>query len=239
MIITKEAVAEKRKAQGRGSILQSPIGKKLLTGITGLGLATFVLIHMLGNLVLFFSANAYNQYGYFIEKLGPVTWTIELGLLAFVLVHATVGVQIFLNKLRSRPVGYAKYASAGSPSQQSLSSRSMIWTGLVLSVFLIWHLSTVKFGVRYLVAGTEVRDLARLVFEQFRQPLYTTLYTAVMVLLGFHLRHGIWSALQSLGLMERRVQFTLYTVGTVLAVMIALGFLVLPLAIYFGVVTEG
>jgi len=223
-------------------LYQSPIGKKLLTGITGLGLAVFVVVHLAGNLTLFFSAAAYNQFGHLLETLRPLTWAIELLLLVFVLTHAVLGVQIFLGKLKARDTSYITYQSAGesigatqgSPSYQSISSLTMIWTGSILAAFLVWHLATFKFGPRYLVSDTDVRDLARLVFEKFRQPFYAGGYGAVMVLLGFHLRHGLWSALQSLGLLNQTVRPIVYAVGTVLSVLVALGFLGLPVAIYAG-----
>ena len=218
-------------------LYQSPIGKKLITGVTGLGLGIFVLVHMLGNLMLFVSPAAYNEYAYHIEQWGPLLYAIELGLLTFVIFHALLGIQIYLGKLKARPTGYQTYASAGAPSLQSLSSRTMILTGLVLGVFLIFHLMAFKFGPYYattLANGAEGRDLARLVIEKFQTPQYTFGYSAVMVLLGFHLRHGLWSALQSLGAMSAGVKPLVYGFGTGLAVAIAAGFIGLPLAIYVG-----
>ncbi|MEM6351468.1 MAG: succinate dehydrogenase cytochrome b subunit [Cyanobacteria bacterium P01_D01_bin.14] len=216
------------------ALYKSSIGKKLITGVTGLMLAAFVLVHMVGNLTLFLGAAAYNQFGHVVETLGPLTWIVELVLLGAVIFHAVLGFQIFIGKVKARRQGYAEYQSAGAPSYQSLSSRSMIWTGLVLAGFLVWHLTTFKFGPRYHVPGTEVRDLARLVFERFQQPAYAGGYVAVMVLLGFHLRHGLWSALQSLGVLGSGVRSVVYAVGTVLAILIAWGFLGLPVAIYGG-----
>ncbi|MBT9315972.1 succinate dehydrogenase cytochrome b subunit [Leptothoe spongobia] len=216
---------------------QSAIGKKLITGISGLALVTFVIIHMAGNLILLVSADGYNQYGHTLEQLGPLLWLIELILLGFVVFHILMGVQIFLGRLQARPQGYATYASAGNPSYQTLSSRTMIVTGLVLGCFLVWHLLTFKFGTRYTVPGSDVRDLARLVIEKFQQPLYAFSYTGVLVMLASHLRHGIWSAFQSLGALDTTVRPAMYVASLVLAISIALGFVALPLGIYFGLVT--
>lgn len=223
-------------------LYQSPIGKKLITGVTGLGLVAFVLIHLAGNLMLFFSPAAYNQFGQVVEQLGPLTWAIELLLVGFVLFHAALGLQIYLGRVKARTASYAAYQSVGTavdtaegkPSYQSLSSRSMIWTGGVLATFLVWHLATFKFGPRYVVPGATTRDLARLVFEIFHRPGYTAGYVAVMVVLGLHLRHGLWSAMQSLGLLRQSVRPLIYAVGTGLAVLVSLGFLGLPVAIYAG-----
>lgn len=216
------------------TLYQSSIGKKLITGISGLALVTFVIIHMVGNLVLFVSADGYNQYGHHLEQLGPLLWLIELILLGFVALHIVIGAQIFLGRLRARTQGYATYTSAGAPSHQTLSSRTMIVTGSLLGIFLGWHLLTFKFGIRYTVPGSNVRDLARLVVETFQQPVYAFTYTGVMVLLASHLRHGIWSAFQSLGALNAAVRPAVYGASLLLAMAIALGFVALPLSIYFG-----
>lgn len=218
------------------TLARSPIGKKLITGITGLGLTSFVVLHCVGNLLMFVSGDRYNAYGRFIEDLGPLLGLFELSLLAVVVVHAGYGLHLFLGRLRSRPIGYAQYASRGEPSLQSLSSRTMIVTGSIVAGFLVTHLLTFKFGPYYstLVGDRPGRDLARLVLETFHKPAYTLGYTAVMVILGLHLRHGIWSALQSIGLMSRPVRAGLYGLSAVLAIAIAIGFLILPLSIYLG-----
>ena len=214
-------------------LYRSPIGKKLLTGVTGLGLVTFAIIHLLGNLTLLFSVSAYNQIAHVIEGLGPVAYLVEFGLLAIALLHATIGLKIYLGKRQARPVGYAEYASAGAPSRQTLSSRTMIFSGLVLGVFLVVHLATFKFGPYYTLPDSSHRDLARLVFETFHKPGYTAGYVGVLIVLGLHLRHGIWSALQSVGV-ETRPAVVAMSVG--LGGAIALGFIGLPLVIYFGLI---
>lgn len=218
------------------TLYQSSIGKKLITGISGLALVTFVTIHMTGNLILLVSADGYNRFGHYIEQLGPLTWLIEAGLLGFVIFHSFVGGQIFLKRIQARPQNYVNYTSAGSPSYQTVSSRTMIVTGLILGSFLVWHLLTFKFGMRYVVPGTDIRDLARLVIEKFHQPLYAFGYTGIMLMLASHLRHGIWSAFQSLGALNATIRPVAYAISFILAVGIALGFGVLPLGIYFGLV---
>lgn len=249
--------------------LTSQVGKKLLTGITGLGLTLFVILHMLGNLSYFSGDDgAYNKYSDFLLGTGPLLYLLEIVLLVAFLLHAYLGIVIYLGKRRARKVGYSKYVSRGEPSLQSASSRTMIFTGIVLSVFLVIHLASFKFGpgidegyvanelgVAGDVATDEakigqetvetvgnvvvMRDLKRLVTERFQSPFYTFGYMAVMILLGFHLRHGIWSAFQSLGAMSPRARPIVYAIGGLLALGIAVGFLVLPLYIYFFVPDPG
>lgn len=215
------------------AVYSSSIVKKLLTGITGLGLVIFVVVHLLSNLTLFFSASAYNDLAHIIESLGPLTYLVEAVLLLVALIHTAVGIQIQFGKYKARPVGYTKYVSAGEPSRQTLSSRTMIVSGLVLGVFLVVHLATFKFGPYYELPGSSHRDLSRLVFETFHQPGYTAGYVVVLGLLGLHLRHGIWSALQSVGVTTKPV---VYVGSAVLGGAIALGFIGLPLSIYFGLI---
>lgn len=224
-----------QKAPAIRSLFSSPVGKKVLTGITGLGLTAFVLMHVSGNLSYFQSSAAYNTYAHFLMSLGPLLYAVELGLVAFFVVHAVLGIRIFLGKRRARLQGYKSYATKGKPSMQTLSSRSMIVTGILLLLFLVFHLKTFKYGTYYetVVDGVPMRDLARLLTETFQSPLYTFGYVAIMLLLGVHLRHGFWSAFQSLGAMNPRLTPFVYGLGVVIALLIAIGFLVLPLWIFF------
>jgi succinate dehydrogenase / fumarate reductase, cytochrome b subunit len=214
-------------------LYQSSVGKKLLTGITGLGLVLFVIVHLLGNLTLFFSASAYNELAHTIERLGPLTYAIEALLLLVAIAHITVGIKIHIATRKARPVGYSEYASAGEPSRQTLSSRTMIFSGLGLGLFLGVHLATFKFGTYYSLPDASGRDLSRLVFETFHKPGYTAGYVAVMSLLGMHLRHGIWSALQSVGV---ATQPSVYAASAVMGGAIAIAFIGLPLSIYFHII---
>lgn len=214
---------------------QSQVGKKVLTGVTGIGLTFFVLMHMVGNLSYFTGNDAYNAYAHFLLGLGPFLYLAELGLLAFFVFHVVMGVSIARGNRQARKASYKSLKTSGGPSKQSLSSRSMIITGIIILVFLVIHLKTFKFGVEYstTVEGESIRDLARLLTEKFQSPVYAFGYVGVMLLLGFHLRHGFWSAFQSLGATNPRLTPVIYTLGALVGIVIALGFLVLPLWIFF------
>jgi succinate dehydrogenase / fumarate reductase cytochrome b subunit len=214
---------------------RSPIGKKLITGVTGLALATFALVHMLGNLTMFIGPDAYNRYGDHLADLGVLLYAVEGILLIVVLLHAAVGIEIFAHRLRARPQVYQRYQSVGEGSYQTVSSRTMIITGTLLAGFLVAHLMTFKFGPYYStqLGDDSMRDLARLVIEVFHKPPYVVGYSAMMLLLGLHLRHGIWSMVQSLGTLGKAWRPIVFGISTVLAAGITLGFLVLPIAIYF------
>ncbi len=225
----------------RRSFFTSPVLRKTLTGITGLGLVFFVLMHMLGNLqYLSPNEDAYNLYTHKLESLGILLYIVEIGLLAFFILHAIIGINIYLKKRAARPVDYLEYASAGGESKQSLSSRTMIITGIVLLIFLVVHLWSFKFGpgmaegYTVTIEGTEMRDLKRLMTEKFSHAPWAFGYVAVMLLLAFHLRHGVWSALQSLGAIKPKWSPLIYTVAAIIAILITVGFIVLPLWIYFN-----
>ena len=229
------------RSGGRSGFFRSPVGRKVLTGVTGIGLTLFTIMHLAGNLSLLSSdTDAFNRYTEKLASFGPLLYVVELGLLAFFLFHAVVGISIFLKKKAARPVDYAVYNSAGGASHQSLASRSMIITGSIILAFLVFHIISFKYGPGIkdgyvtMVDGHEVRDLRRLVYEKFSMPLYAFGYPLVMILLGIHLRHGIWSALTSLAAVKPRLSPLVYTIGGVIGGLIALGFVILPLAIYFG-----
>ncbi len=217
--------------------MASTIAKKIVMAITGLFLVLFVIIHMLGNLSFVFGGpEAFNLYSYKLNSLGPLLYIIELGLLAAFLGHAWNGIRVSLQNKRARPARYHRLRSAGGVSKQTLSSRSMIVTGLVLLVFTVIHLFTFKYGTYYetVVDGVLMRDLYRLVDEKFQNPFYAFGYVAVMLLLLLHLRHGFWSAFQSLGTNHPKYSNLIYSLGLVIGVVVAFGFIVVPVVVYFS-----
>ncbi|MFQ5866198.1 MAG: succinate dehydrogenase cytochrome b subunit, partial [bacterium] len=177
----------------------------------------------------------FNKYSHFLISFGAIIIVAELILIAILLFHVISGVSIALGKIKARPVSYKKTANAGGASKKTISSTTMIYTGILIFVFLVIHLKTFKFGPYYTtnVDGVEMRDLYKLVMEVFVKPGYVIWYVAVMVLLGFHLRHGFWSAFQSLGAYHPRYMPIIYAVGIILAIVLAVGFLGIPLWIYF------
>ena len=220
--------------------ISSSIGKKLITSITGLALVGFVITHLAGNLLLIEpTGHAFNAYAYKLETFGALLWAAEIGLIVFFLVHIVNGFRLKKNHLDARPIGYRTYASKGGPTKQNLSSRSMIISGTVLMVFVVLHVWHFKFGpgieAGYAIQleGHEVRDLHRFVVEAFSSVWIVALYVGAVIFLGLHLKHGIWSGVQSLGALNSRTSPVVYTVGAILGVLLAIGFLFLPLYIHF------
>jgi len=223
-----------------GSIIWSSLGKKFISALTGLGLVLYSIAHLIGNLALLRGdPNPFNKYAHFLESLGWLLIIIELGLLAFFLFHICMGIIVWFDKRRARPDDYVKKTDAKGASKMTFSSKTMIYSGLIMLLFLIVHVLTFKYGPGIdegyvtVVGGVPMRDLYRLVIEIFSNKLYVLGYTGAMVFLGFHLRHGFWSAFQSLGMQHPRLTPLIYSVGIVLAIVLAVGFLFLPIWIYF------
>jgi len=222
-------------------LLWSSVGKKLLTGVTGLGLAGFVAAHLAGNLLLLTdNPDPFNEYAHFLHTVGhgKVLYLMELGLIAFFLTHIVTGVSIALNKLRSRPISYQKEGNAGGNSQKTLSSLSMAFTGLLLLVFVVLHVKHFKYGpgmedgYQTVLHGETVRDLYKFVVEEFGKFHMVALYTLTMLMLGLHLRHGFWSAFQSLGIRFPKFEIAIHQAGLLFSLLMSFGFIAVPLIVF-------
>jgi succinate dehydrogenase / fumarate reductase cytochrome b subunit len=224
----------------------SSVGKKVLVAITGLMLFGFVIVHLLGNLTMFIpdGGKAFNEYAHFLEGLlhGWLIIAFEIGLIAAALIHAVYAITVALiDKQKARPQKYAVVRNAGGKSRKSWASRSMILTGPIILVFVILHVRMFKFADHPPVVyhGTEMKDLYAVVVEAFKVPWITLAYMAVMVLLGMHLWHGVWSAFQSMGWNSDRHVSLLTRISWAAGVVLGLGFLVLPPYIYFFATAPG
>ena len=210
------------------------VGTKLLLALTGLALVGFLVAHLAGNLLLFFGPDKFNDYSHALIS-NPLVIPAELGLIAIFLLHAIKAVLNVVSNRGARRVGYETKKWAGGPSRKSWASTSMIVTGLLTLLFVPLHLITFKYGPTYVGAEAGVRDLYRLVIEVFQSPWYVAYYVVMMVIVGLHLRHGVSSSLQSLGLIPARWTRAFLGAGIGLALVIGGGFVLIPLYIYFFV----
>ena len=167
-----------------------------------------------------------------------VLYGVELLLVFFAVSHILIGIKIRLNTAKVRPIPYKELKSSGQPSKQSLSSRSMALTGIIILGFLIWHLISFKFGTYYstTVEGVAMRDLSQLVIEKFHNPIYVFGYVSAIALLSLHLRHGVWSAAQSLGILNYGSSPVVHKLSLFIAILIGLGSSIVPIAVYFDLV---
>lgn len=212
-------------------VFTSSVGTKLLIGFTGLLLVAYLLLHLAGNLLVFAGQDTFNGYAHMLIS-NPLVVPAEIGLIGVFVLHIYKTVAMWLRNQAARPVGYEQKSWAGHTSRKSVSSTTMIWTGLVTLLFVGVHLQQFKFGAWYEIGDPPVRDLYRVEAEVFTSPVWVGVYVCCMALVGFHLRHGISSALQSLGADHPVYTKRLVAAGTVVAVLVAAGFAVIPIWVY-------
>jgi len=211
-------------------VFSSSIGSKLLIAVTGLGLFGFLILHLSGNLLFIVGPAAFNEYSHKLIS-NPLVYAAEAARVVIFLVHVYKTVRLYAGSKAARPQRYAEKKWAGPPSRKTWASTTMIFTGIVIFGFVILHLRKFKFGTWY-ETSDGIRDLYRLQLEIFSHPAYVAFYMVSMVLIGFHLWHGVASAAQSLGADHPRYTPKILWIGRALAVLIAGGFFILPLYTY-------
>jgi len=213
-------------------IFSSSIGTKLLIGLTGLALFAYLILHLAGNAIIFFGQDTFNEYSHRLIS-NPLVVPVEIGLLLIFLLHVYKAVTMWIGNQAARPVRYQKKAFAGHTSRKSIASSTMIGTGLVLLLFVLIHVRQFKYGAWYATeADASIRDLYRTEIEVFQQPFWVAFYVLCTLLVGLHLRHGISSGFQSLGLDHPLYTRRLVTWGIIGAIVIGGGFAIIPLWVY-------
>jgi len=213
-------------------VFSSSVGTKLLIGLTGLALFAYLILHLAGNALIFAGPEIFNEYSHALIS-NPLILPIEVGLLAIFLLHVYKAVTNYFANQAARPAGYAVKKYAGHTSRKSVASSTMIWSGLVIFLFILVHVKQFKYGAWYqTVSENPIRDLARTEFEVFSQPRWVAFYVVCTLLVGLHLRHGISSGFQSLGFDHPVYTRRLTTWGVVFAVIIGGGLALIPVWVY-------
>lgn len=213
-----------------GALWSSAIGKKALMGATGLLLFLYVFFHMLGNLQIFTGPAQINRYAALLHVSPQLLWTVRVILLVAFAVHAVAGAQLWTLARTARPVAYEDYR----PHASSAASRTMIWSGLLILCFVIYHVLDLTIGVANprFVPG----DVYQNVLASFGRAAAAVAYVVAMIGLGFHLWHGLWSAFQSLGFTHRRIAPGIQRAAAAIATIVTLGFAAIPIAVLIGVI---
>jgi succinate dehydrogenase / fumarate reductase cytochrome b subunit len=198
----------------------SSIGKKLLMAVTGLCFIGFLAAHLVGNLTLYAGSAAFNAYAEKLHSLGPILTVFELALLVLALIHVITGIILFFQNYRARSVPYEKDEAAGG---RTLSSLTMPYTGFIILGFVVFHLINFSF-----VDKTD-RTIFEIVRSAFANPVYMIIYVVVMIIVALHVRHGFWSAFQTLGANHPKYMPALMVLSIIVGLIIGLGFGLLPL----------
>ncbi len=211
-------------------MLNSSIGLKITMALTGVILSGFVLVHMLGNLQVYQGAEALDAYGKLLRKEPALLWTFRLVLLSAVGLHIWAYIALTRKNLQARPQAY----QARKYKESSFASRSMIITGPLILAFIIYH-------ILHLTTGTVHPDFQEgHVYHNLVVGLWGlkgvvgVIYVVAMIMLAFHLWHGVWSMFQTLGAPEDRYRSLGRRFATIFTILVTLGFASVPLAVLAG-----
>ncbi len=231
----------------RGSIPQNPvlalwcttIGKKIAMGVTGAILILFVIAHMIGNLKIFSGPQEINAYSRFLREVGQpelaygqLLWIVRIILLICVLLHIVAAYQLTRMSHAARPIGYR---GGRKNVETTFSARAMRWGGVLLAIFVIFHLLHFTVGAIGFRPG-QYHDLAvyQNVIAGFSIWPVSVFYIVAMGALCLHLDHGIWSMLQTFGWNSNKSQKTLRGCSRAVALIVFLGFISIPIAVMVG-----
>jgi succinate dehydrogenase cytochrome b subunit len=219
---------------------RSTIALKLLMAASGVVFIVFVLVHMYGNLKAFSGHDAYNEYAEHLRTIGEpmlprggLLWIIRAVLIVSLLAHVYSAVTLWRRARKARTHKYVMKKNKHS----TYASHLMRWGGLTLLLFIIWHLLNFTIG-KVNVSGGPTDDPYDLLVDTFQVWWLTVIYLVAMAALGMHLRHGVWSAAQTLGLTNNaRARRNANVLGVLFAVVIAGGFSLVPIFTLFGVIS--
>jgi succinate dehydrogenase / fumarate reductase, cytochrome b subunit len=222
------------------TLYRSSIGKKAIMAVTGLIWIGYVVVHMYGNLKVFQGAFYFNEYAEGLRYLGsPVFGHLHLltiaraGLVGSLALHVWAAVSLYDQARRARPVSYESRTIV----QANYASLTMRWGGTVVLLFIIFHLAHLTWGVPGVHATFVKGDAYANLVNGFQSLPVVLIYLVALVALGFHLFHGTWSMFQTLGLRYRNVERPIRTLAWLLAILVPLGFAVVPIAVLLGFVT--
>ena len=213
------------------------VAKKAVMAVSGIILVLYLIAHMIGNLKVFAGRESFNDYSHWIRTIGepavPAQTTltiIRIVLLAAVIAHIWAAISLWRQAKRARPNGYVTKKAVA----QSYASRTMRWGGVIVGLFVVYHILDLTMGVAN-PEGPGTTPYDRLV-AGFSNPLITAVYVIALVLLGMHLRHGIWSATQTLGQSNKRRERTVNAFAIAFSTALIAGFLLVPFSVLFGLV---
>ncbi len=213
--------------------LSSTVGRKIVMAITGLMLLAFLVIHLFGNSLIY--VGWINAYGERLHSLPPVVWAFRLVMLCVFAIHIYFGITLTLENNAARPAPYAVKKNL----RATYSGRTMIWTGLLIVVFLVYHLLHFTMRVTNPDISNSIDALGRLdVFKMvvfsFKNFAIAGIYIAAMIILALHLSHGVQSFVQTLGLNSDKTIPAVEKAGTAVALILFLGYASIPVVIILG-----
>ncbi|HEY1953864.1 MAG TPA: succinate dehydrogenase cytochrome b subunit [Gemmatimonadaceae bacterium] len=210
----------------------SMVGKKFVMGVTGLIGVGFVILHSLGNLLVFRGSGALNSYSHFLKSTGELLWALRIVLIVAVVLHVIAAIQLTRQSRAARPAGYVRR----EPQASTYASRTMRWGGALLLIFIVLHILHFTTGTIRPAGYFSHDDVYANVVTSFRIWWVALFYILSMIALGLHLFHGAWSSVRSIGVSPPSAHPLHRRVSLVIAVLVWAAFTSIPLAILTGVV---
>ncbi len=219
-------------------LLNTSIGQKLVLAGSGLALIGFLLVHMLGNLTIFQGREVMNGYAHWLQG-HPLLWLARGGLIGVFLIHTTLAIRLAWANHRARPI---QYSHTRQNQETTILSRYIALTGLLVLAFVVYHLLHFTLGSvqpehSRLVDANGLHDVYGMVVRSFEVPAVAVSYIVAMVVLGFHLFHGVRSLFQTFGLFHETYDGTIRTAGWVVVGLIVAGNASIPISVWLGLIT--
>ena len=218
---------------------RSTVGKKIIMAVTGLIWVGFVILHMAGNLQAFLGAEKLNNYAAMLHgPLEEVVWLQRVLLFVALVLHVLMAYQLTRRAAAARPVAY----KMRDPQVSTLSSRTMRWGGVFLLVFIVFHIlhfTTRDIGPSGFADRTDAAghfDLYHAVVSSFQVWWVMALYVFAMIALGFHLWHGAWASIRTLGYAKPSENPLKRRIAAGLATIVWVGFILVPIGVFVGII---
>ena len=204
---------------------RNTIGKKAVMAVTGVILTGWIIGHVLGNVLIFGGPGAVNEYARLLKSNMALLWGLRVFMIVAVVLHVVAAVQLVRQQRATRPVGYTRQV----PQESTFASRTIRWGGLVLALFLIYHILHMTTGTVH--PSFSHTDVYSNMVVGLRVPWVAAIYLIAVAALGFHLHHGMWSVFQSLGFAGQTISPGRRRLATAVALFVYIGFTAIPLAI--------
>lgn len=215
----------------------STVGKKTIMAVSGLVMLGYLVVHMYGNLKIFFGLDSFNSYAHWLRTMGEpllhyswALWIVRVGLVAAVVLHGVCAYQLSRRDLAARPVKYAH-----KRQRTSYATRTMRWGGIILALFIVWHILDLTTGTVHSGGFQEGHPYENVV-DTFSRWWNDVIYIVAMLALGLHIQHGFWSAAQTLGVGSPTRERVLKATANLLALVLTAGFIVVPVSVMTGLV---
>src|SRR5689334_18870198 len=222
------------------NIFRSSLGKKYVMAVSGFVMFLFVIGHLAGNLQIFLGPEAINRYGHFLQSNAEILWPARIVLLLMLVLHVWSAVKLSAENKAARPIPYGAWQPVGS----SYASRTMLMSGIIIFVFIIYHLLHFTVQTQYInltgkdfttfVDPEKRHDIFQMMVVGFSNIWVSGFYILGMALLCLHLSHGVSSMFQSIGWKNKAYGPLLDKLARIIAILIFIGYSSIPLAILMG-----